>query len=160
LGYVLRDQKKPAEASEWCRKAIAINPRYAPAHWCLGNALCDLKRLDDALVAYRKAADLDPNLGPPHYPLRETSRRLARWHEAAAVFGRSLEVHEPARQALAPDANPNQVAYYAPQLLLANDPGAYRRLCARVIGKLGDTEEPRTAYLVARICALGPDMVP
>src|SRR5262249_45249826 len=47
----------------------------------------------------------------------------------------------------------------APLLLLAGDTETYRRQCARLLGKFGDTQEPRTAYLVARTCALAPGAV-
>src|SRR5262249_43830622 len=58
--------------------------------------------------------------------------------------------------------NPNAEfwAGIAPLLLLADDTDTYRQQCARVLGKLEDTESPRAAYLVARIGALAPDAVP
>jgi tetratricopeptide (TPR) repeat protein len=160
LGNVLRDQKKIEEAGENFRKALAINPRYAAAHWCLGNALSDQKRLDDAIDAYGKAIDIDPKLGPAHYALGDTYARLGRWDQAAPAYGRSLDLNEQAKRVMAQDPNPAQLGFYAPRLLLADDADAYRRQCARVIDKLGDTKDPRTAYLVARFCALAPDMVP
>jgi len=56
--------------------------------------------------------------------------------------------------------NPELMATYAPLLLLADNVDTYRRQCARVLDELGDTEEPRNAYLVARICVLAPDAGP
>jgi tetratricopeptide (TPR) repeat protein len=57
------------------------------------------------------------------------------------------------------DPNPHQLAWVAPKLLLAGDTDTYRRVCSRLIARLGDTDEPRTAYLVARLCTMAPDTV-
>src|SRR5262249_58744328 len=58
---------------------------------------------------------------------------------------------------LAQNPNPELLSGYAPVLLLADATDVYRQQCARVMAQLHDTKEPRTAFLVARICALGPD---
>src|SRR5205085_280855 len=43
--------------------------------------------------------------------------------------------------------------------LLAGDADGYRQACARVLELFGKTKEPRTAYLTARACVLGPNGV-
>src|SRR5262249_15076392 len=44
-----------------------------------------------------------------------------------------------------------------PILLLAGRTESYRRHCVRILGGLGKTTDPRTAYLVARLCTLTQD---
>ena len=46
------------------RKAIALEPDYASAHFNLGNALHALGKLTEAEVAYRKAIALKPDASP------------------------------------------------------------------------------------------------
>lgn len=69
LGNVLQAQKKPAEAAQAYRTAIALKPTYAPAHCNLGNSLMDLDQLAEAEAAYRKAFALDPKLTRAQYNL-------------------------------------------------------------------------------------------
>jgi tetratricopeptide (TPR) repeat protein len=43
------------------RRAIELEPSYAPSHWRLGNQLFDAGEFDQALASYQEAARLDPS---------------------------------------------------------------------------------------------------
>ena len=49
-----------------CRKAIALKPDFAEAHYNLGNTLQQLGRLDDAEANYRRAIALKPDIAEAH----------------------------------------------------------------------------------------------
>jgi Flp pilus assembly protein TadD len=55
-------QGKLDDASAVFREAIRLDPRSAPAHLALGNALRRKGDLDGAIAAYRKALELQPRL--------------------------------------------------------------------------------------------------
>jgi serine/threonine protein kinase/tetratricopeptide (TPR) repeat protein len=57
------------------------------------------------------------------------------------------------------DPKPGHLAYHAPKLLLTDDTVTYRRICTGLIEKFRDTNDPYTAYFIARLCALAPDAV-
>ena len=58
---------KEAELST--RKAIELNPKYANAHYNLGNILRDLKKLSEAVISLKKAIKLKPNFFEAHRDL-------------------------------------------------------------------------------------------
>jgi protein O-GlcNAc transferase len=60
LGNALRLQRQPVPALECFERAIALDPRHAPAHNNRGNVLIDLLRADEALVSYQRALELSP----------------------------------------------------------------------------------------------------
>jgi serine/threonine protein kinase/Flp pilus assembly protein TadD len=159
LGNVLYDQKKLDAAVVAYRKAIDLDPDLAAAYRNFGTVLVRLNQLDDAIAAYRRATDLKPRDGEAYLRLAETYAQCSRWEEAALAHGRALALDEQANQVIASDANPAFLGLYAPRLLLADDSDHYRRICDRVIASSGSTNEPHTAYLVARLCALAPGMV-
>jgi eukaryotic-like serine/threonine-protein kinase len=73
---------------------------------------------------------------------------LARWPDAAADYARGLELRGDDLELLFEQA---AVA------LLAQQPEIYQPLCQQLLTQHGATSEHRTAYLVARICALSGD---
>jgi tetratricopeptide (TPR) repeat protein len=158
LGHALGLQNKVDEALVAFRKAIELAPKDALGHYNVGVALSVQGKLDEAIAAYQEALRLKPDSSLAQEKLNNVA-----WN---FVAGPDPEARDPRRaaelvkQVIAQNANPEFLAGSAPMLLLADDTDTYRRLCARVIGKLGDTKEPRTAYLVARIGALAPDAAP
>ena len=58
------------------------------------------------------------------------------------------------------DPSADLAANFALILLWAGETDTYHRLCVDMMEKHGDTKDPRTAYLVARTCALAPDAGP
>ena len=56
------------------RKAISIDPTFAPAHFQLGILYEDRKKLSEAIEAYQKAIVIDPNFQAAHYRLAQVYR--------------------------------------------------------------------------------------
>jgi TolB-like protein/Flp pilus assembly protein TadD len=82
----------PAEAQ--LRRAVALAPSYAEAHWAFGSILPTVGRLGEAIEEMRKAATLDPLV-------HRSSRWLARfllyageWQAAIAQSHKTLELKE------------------------------------------------------------------
>jgi len=109
-----------AEAEAAYRKAIALDPRFAPAHFNLGNLLADAGRADEAEKAYRSAIAVRASyaevwnalgsllqkrgrLGDAAPCFAHAARHAPRWAEAHTNLGVALlglEQFEPAAQAL------------------------------------------------------------
>jgi tetratricopeptide (TPR) repeat protein len=160
LGNALLEQFKFDAAIVAYRTAIKLDPDATHVHNNLGLALAGQNKLDDAIAAYRKATEYDSANWNVYSRLGEAYARRGQWDQSAVAYGRALALDTKATQEIAHNPDPGQLAYQGPRLLLADDTDGYRRLCARVIGKHGDTRDPPTAYLVARLCALAPGMVP
>jgi tetratricopeptide (TPR) repeat protein len=58
MGVLAYQSRDPAAAVVWLDKALALNPRYAPAHNNRGAALKDLAQWDAALASYDRAISL------------------------------------------------------------------------------------------------------
>ena len=58
------------------KKAIALNPSFAEAHYELGKALLQAGRINDSLAALKKSLDLKPDLAQSHYQLGQLYRKL------------------------------------------------------------------------------------
>ena len=65
-GNVLVELERYEEAMEQFRKALALDPAYAPAHVGLGNALGNLNQDEEAMEQFQKALALDPTYAPAH----------------------------------------------------------------------------------------------
>jgi tetratricopeptide (TPR) repeat protein len=105
---------------------------------------------DEAFRDYNRAVELLPNnlgaLGERGY----LHAWFSRWQLAAADYNRAT--------ALIPN-DPEFACQAAPVFLMAWDEEAYRRACTRAIELFGKTKEPRTAFLAARVCVLGPNAI-
>jgi eukaryotic-like serine/threonine-protein kinase len=76
------------------RKALERNPRFVRAHRELGGVLLDVGRVEEGFAEIRAAADLDPQDAGVHNSLgRAYFVGLGRFEEAAAEFGRALELN-------------------------------------------------------------------
>jgi serine/threonine protein kinase/Flp pilus assembly protein TadD len=158
LGNALLAQGKLDEAAAAYREAIRLKPDNHLAHNYLGVVLGKQGKLDEAIAAYQEALRLKPDL-----TLAQENLTNMAWDFVACSDPKARDPKRAAelvKQVIAHNPNPELLARCAPMLLLADDTDTYRRLCGRMIGQLGDTQEPRTAYLVARIGALAPDAVP
>ena len=83
LGKVLREQGKLAEATDYFRESIEIQPDWMHAHVELGKTLVELGQVDEALAVYRRA--IEAAQGYPfavHYHLGLALREAGREEEA------------------------------------------------------------------------------
>ncbi|PYU90553.1 MAG: hypothetical protein DMG08_17565 [Acidobacteria bacterium] len=83
LPYYYYGQASARQGKENCetgiqmlKKAIALNPSFAEAHYELGKALLQAGRINDSLAALKKSLDLKPELAQSHYQLGQLYRKL------------------------------------------------------------------------------------
>lgn len=88
----LRFEKKPEEAVEALRRAIAINPQDAPSHAALGDALLELRKPDDARASYKVALTLKPEDYVCQFGYGFFLRRLEQYDTAIAAFEKALKL--------------------------------------------------------------------
>ncbi|MCA1636120.1 MAG: hypothetical protein LC785_16120 [Acidobacteria bacterium] len=79
-------------AEEDFRRAIEINPNYAPAHHWYSRHLFDLGRMDEAVLEARKAQELDPLSLIINGSLAEILYCARRFDDALKYFRRVREV--------------------------------------------------------------------
>jgi predicted O-linked N-acetylglucosamine transferase (SPINDLY family) len=120
LGAVLHAAGKQHAAETALRRAIMLDPGFAPAHFDLGNLLADAGRLEEAASTYRDAIRIKPDHAEAWQGLgttllrggdsqaaadafRQAVQHAPEWAEAQAGLGRSLlqlEQYDAAERAL------------------------------------------------------------
>jgi len=83
LGAALQNEHRRDDAILHYRRAIAIDPDYAPAYSNLGMALREESRIDEAEESYRHALELQPEFATAHY--NYANLLLDRGDPAAAI---------------------------------------------------------------------------
>ena len=87
---MLKEKDRLEEAGAAFRRALEINPNYAPAHNNLVNLLGDEGPFESAIVEYRRALELDPNYAEACNNLGQTLVELRRFEEARAALARAV----------------------------------------------------------------------
>jgi WD40 repeat protein/tetratricopeptide (TPR) repeat protein len=143
-----------------------------------------LGRWDGALADYTKAIDLGLKRWDVWAGRAEAAAGLRRWEQAAGDYGKAIELEgrrgglwlgrgraeaERGRWTQAADdlgkairfgrGEPEVWHEYAVALLSAGDADNYRRACARLLKRHGNSEDAPTARTVARACTLAPGAV-
>lgn len=77
LAILLTELGRHEESVEADRRAVALEPGFAPSHEMLGAGLQALGRFDEALQCYRTAAALDPSRAGPYYRLTRIKKITA-----------------------------------------------------------------------------------
>jgi tetratricopeptide (TPR) repeat protein len=72
------------------QQALALDPKYALAHYNLGLALEGKDRLDDAIAQYKKALDIDPKYATAHNNLGVALAIKGRLNDAIAKFKQAV----------------------------------------------------------------------
>jgi tetratricopeptide (TPR) repeat protein len=152
------------------RAAIALQPRYADAHYTLGSILRQRREWSDAAAALRRAIELRPDLWSARYTLarvleesgdragaakrlteaEELRRRAALEHEAlvwTSVGIERLDAGDPAR---ALEHFRRAIAVFEPYA-----PAHYN--AGRALLQLGRTQDAAAAF--ARATTLNPSLV-
>jgi tetratricopeptide (TPR) repeat protein len=78
------------EAVACFKRAIAIDPKYATAHYNLGNAMMAKGQLDEAIACYKRANACDPKLAQAHSNLGLSLQSKGQLDEAVACFKRAI----------------------------------------------------------------------
>ena len=92
LGLITVEQADPMAGIALIRRAMAIEPGFAPHYNSLGHAYRRLGRKQDALSAYQTAADLRPESAEIHNNLATTLRDLGREQEAVGHYRQAAEL--------------------------------------------------------------------
>jgi tetratricopeptide (TPR) repeat protein len=117
LGLILSETRTDAEslqaALEQFRKAVALQPRFAEAHFSMGNVLYRQGKVDEAILSFRKAIEMDPNHARACNNLasllgtkgdKEEPSRL--YQRAIQIDGNYLEAYRNLAEALLRNGNP------------------------------------------------------
>jgi tetratricopeptide (TPR) repeat protein len=91
-GIIASSRMQLERSEEMFRRAIALNPNYAPAHHWLAFTLYDLGRRDEALAAAERAVVLDPLSAMINNNLGIARMNVGRFSDAQAAFGRAIEI--------------------------------------------------------------------
>jgi tetratricopeptide (TPR) repeat protein len=129
---------KPDEWSVWYLRGVfhdSIVPEYAAA-----------------VRDYSKAIELGMDVWIVHYRRGVAYAQLGQWDNAAADVAKAPWMERGMQGPL-----PWQVEALA--LLAAGDTSGYRRVCARLLKHLGQTEDPNTPNNIIWVCVLGPGSV-
>jgi tetratricopeptide (TPR) repeat protein len=79
-------------AEQMYRRAIALNPNYAPAHHWLSGTLRELGRRGEALTEEERAVALDPLSAIVNNGLGVTRMNIGRFSEALVAFRKAIEI--------------------------------------------------------------------
>ena len=130
-------------------KVIGLNPGKTQ-YWMRGNAYSSLNQWDKAITDYSKAIDLDPKDGEIPANRGWVYAELGQWDKAASDYSKAVKLDPQRRfswQGLA-------------MVLLAKGDGeGYRRACASLIDRFGQTDDPQVAGNVGWLCVQAPDAV-
>ena len=92
LGVINGQLGLMAEATDCCRRAIALRPDVAEAHNNLGNALLAQGQFEEAAASFRQALKIKPGIDEAHINLGNAYLKLGRLEEAAACFHQALRL--------------------------------------------------------------------
>ncbi len=131
--------------------ALKSDPRHW--EWWLGraDAAAGLGRWEQVAADCRKATELDGRRGEVWQRLGRAEAQREEWKKAADALTKAVRfgAEDPA-------------TWYELALaqLSAGDEKGYRRTCARLVKKFGDSEDAAVRRLVADACILGHDALP
>jgi tetratricopeptide (TPR) repeat protein len=117
LGLILSETRTDAEslqaALEHFKKCVSVQPRFAEAHFSLGNVLYRQGKLDDAILSFRKAIEMDPsharacnNLASLLGTKGEKEEPIRLYQRAIQIDGNYLEAYRNLAEALLRNGNP------------------------------------------------------
>jgi tetratricopeptide (TPR) repeat protein len=94
LGNCLSGQRRYEEARTTYRKAIALDPDFAPAYNLLGYVDLYTGDLTEAEHMFRKYVDLIPNEPNPHDSYAELLMKMGRYDESIAAYEKAISLDE------------------------------------------------------------------
>lgn len=90
LAGVLKSLERIADAETHCRRAVLLNPRFAPAYILLGALLKQPGRLEESVNACKKAVLLDPDCTAAYYDLACYYSLLSKREQSLAAMEMAL----------------------------------------------------------------------
>jgi len=169
-------------------RAIELKTDEAYSYSCRGSAYMELGEPEKAMADFSRAIDvLRPSTRRPAYFYRvrgDAYMQLAEWEKAIADFSRAIELrpddndfyHRRDRAYMqlaewektvadfpkAKELNPDNSSHWYRQGLVQaerDDLAGYRRTCAEMLERFGETEDADTAFWLAWTYALAPEAV-
>jgi predicted O-linked N-acetylglucosamine transferase (SPINDLY family) len=92
LGIMAAQTRRPEEAADLFRRAVAARPTDAAAHSNYGNSLNDLKRFEEALDSYSRALKIKPDFAEAYFNRGNVLRELKRFEEALDSYACALKI--------------------------------------------------------------------
>ena len=105
-----------------------------------------------ALADYDAAVEQRPDMSAALLTRGQLYLRFYCWDDAAADFERGFALHPP--------TDPSLWLSHAYLRMYVGDADGYRRACAAMLDKFGQTTDPTTALDIAQACTAGPDALP
>ncbi|AFZ28900.1 Tetratricopeptide TPR_1 repeat-containing protein [Gloeocapsa sp. PCC 7428] len=96
----LSSQEKFTEAEEILRKLIERYPKYAVAHYKLGNVLFRQEKAEEAIAAYQQAIEHNSRYALAYNAIGMVRARQGRWQEAITEYQKALEINPEYGEAL------------------------------------------------------------
>jgi len=96
----LYSQENFTEAEELLRKLIKRYPKYAVAHYKLGNVLFRQEKAEEAIAAYQQAIEHNSRYALAYNALGMVRARQGRWQEAITEYQKALEINPEYGEAL------------------------------------------------------------
>lgn len=90
LGVIAYQVGDVQSAFDLISEAVAIDPKYAEAHFHLGLVCKALGRFDDAIESYRRSIELNPAHPQAHNNLANTFQAVGLFDEAAESYRKAL----------------------------------------------------------------------
>lgn len=92
LGIINRRLCNFEDAERCCRKALMLQPNYAPAHLAMGASLQQQGRLEQAISCYQQAIQLQPDYVDAHYYLANALSEHGLLEDAEAAYQTLLNI--------------------------------------------------------------------
>jgi TolB-like protein/Flp pilus assembly protein TadD len=163
-GGIAMSRGQAVLAEKLLRRAIELNPNYAPAHHWLSMVLTNHGKFAEGLEHAERAAQLDPLSTITQVNVGRSLEVIGRFDEAAARYGRAVELDSAAPQAITQLAMLNAYARnrFAEALLLQSRAVALDKDNPNLAGDLAMVwwdvgDQVRTVKLIESLLRQWPD---
>lgn len=96
----LSNEEKYVEAEEILRRLIKRSPKYAIAHYKLGNVLYRQEKTEEAIAAYQQAIEINSRYALAYNAIGTVRAGQGRWQEAIVEYQKALEINPEYGEAL------------------------------------------------------------
>jgi tetratricopeptide (TPR) repeat protein len=154
LGNKHEALKHWVQAVQWMDKAVPVMKQNDPlSHEELTNLRAEAEGLlgefRDPESAYREILRVEPKSAWAHYALADFFYRTRQWAKSAAAYVKAFDLEEPADE--------RKWFKCACSLVQAGDTEGYRKLCDRMLKRLGQSRNVDQIVYLAHACVLAPD---